>query len=120
MDNYTPSFWLSASQLAGNIGLGVYVWFVNRQKATRAEIKAIEDGLQSMKESQSQSCSTHMSRTTTLETKITQVPSHADMGQIHDRITGVNGAIENINGMMKGMRDNVNLLVDFHLRGPKG
>lgn len=119
MEDYSPSFWLSLLQLAGNVALGVYVWYVNRQKATRAEFKAIEDRIVTMKDNQHQACTHHITRTTTLETQIKEGPSRAEIGQLHDRVTAVKGAVDNMSGMMKGMRDNVNLLVDFHLRGPK-
>jgi len=116
-DNYTPQFWISASTLVWNILLGAYVWFVSREKATRAEIKAVRDDVQGLKGRQAENCSLHLARTTTLEERAKNAPTHADIGQVHDRITKVSGGVDELKGMLRGVTSNVNLLVEHHLRG---
>lgn len=119
-EGYTPQFWLSAAQLAGNVLLGIYVWYANRQKATRTEIKVVSDSVQALKDAQSLSCGQHLARTTTLEERTKNAPTHNDLGQVHDRITSVKGGVDELKGMIKGVTSNVNLLVEHHLNGGNG
>ncbi len=119
-DNLTPQFWISASTLLWNVLLGAYVWFVNKEKATRKEIKDVSNDLQAMKTAQALSCGKHQLRTTTLEERVNNAPTHADIGAVHDRITLVKGGVDELNGMIRGVTSNVNLLVEHHLRGGKG
>jgi hypothetical protein len=114
---YTPQFWLSAAQLAGNILLGIYVWYANRQKATRAEFMDVRHAMQTLKDNHAKSCGQHLARTATLEERTKNAPTHLDMGQVHDRITSVKGGVDELKGMIKGVTSNVNLLVEHHLRG---
>lgn len=113
------SFWVIATQAAFNVIVMVAGGISLRRKATAAEIKAVADQMAVLQKQQSERCGRHLDCTTTLEGRAKSAPTYTDMGQVHDRITAVKGGVDELTGMLKGMRDNVNLLVDHHLRGGK-
>jgi len=114
-------FWLGVVNSAGTIAIGVYVWLVTRDRVTNKRItdldKKMGEMLATFKEKQSAKCTEHQRRTSELEVSIQNFPTHDDIGAVHDRITSVKGGVDELAGLIKGMRDNVTLLVDHHLRG---
>lgn len=118
-DTLTPQFWVSASTLLWNILLGFYVWSVTREQATRTEIKAVRDDLQAMKDNQALSCGNHHARTTTLEERVKNAPTHNDLGAVYDRINMVKGGVDEMSGMLKFVSTQVGLLVKHHMHEGK-
>lgn len=119
LDYRALSFWVLAAQAAFNVIVMVVGWISLRRKATNDEIKVVSNAVASLQDALSKKCAVHQTRTTTLEEKAKNMPTHADLGAVHDRITAVKGGVDEVNGLLKGLRDNVNLLVDHHLRGEK-
>jgi len=115
IDYRALQFWLSVAQVVGYLILGAYVWIVNRQKATRAEIKELRDSLASYTKDQADNCGKHKARTTTLEVKVENSPSHEDLGKVYDRINVVKGAVDEMSGTLKGIGTQVGLLVRHHM-----
>lgn len=128
-------FWLNVGQVGGYVVLGLYVWFTNRQKATvaeinavrekvegkanAAEIKAVQEKVEGMEKEQAIRCGTHMNRTTTLEVKVENAPTHKDLGEVFERINAVKGSVDSMCGSLKGVSTQVNLLVEHHLKGER-
>lgn len=86
---------------------------------TVAEINALEAKLDAMEKARVSSCGNHVTRTTTLEAQIQNALTPSDLGVVYERINGVQRGVDDLTGLLKGLRDNVNLLVDHHLRGAK-
>ena len=79
-------FWFSVAQTVGYVILGIYVWISNRNKATAKEIKEVREKMQASQDIQVNKCGKHLARTTTLEVKLTAVPTHEDLGKVYDKV----------------------------------
>lgn len=110
-------FWLNVGQVVGYLVLGLYVWFSNRQKATRNEIKDVKKEMESMRAAQVSGCGKHKKRTTKLEVAVKNAPTHADIGEVYERVNLVKGTVDEMSGKLTGVNANVNLLVEHHLNG---
>ncbi len=110
-------FWLNVAQVGGYVVLGLYVWFTNRQKATVAEIREVKDNVEALKAAQALRCGEHITRTTTLEVALKSAPTHADIGEVYDRVNVVKGTVDEMSGVLKGVNSQVRLLVEHHMKG---
>lgn len=109
------SFWLMAAQAVGNTIFWLVGWLSLRQKATATEIKAVSAQVQAMKDAQQENCGKHQARTTTLEAQLKSAPTHDDLGKVYDRVNVVKGAVDEMNGVLKGIGFQVGLLVKHHM-----
>ena len=110
-------FWFLVLVQVGNAIVWVAGYLILRQKATAGEIQAVAKQVTALQTSQAESCSKHQARTTTLEERAKNARTHADIGQVHDRVTSVKGGVDELKGMLKGVITNVTLLVEHHLNG---
>lgn len=126
IDYKAADFWLRFAQVIGYVLLGAWVYISNRQKATArevkaietktvSEIKALESKIGQLEKTRNGSCSQHQSRTTALEVQIKQVPTHDHLGEIHEKINGVKGAVDRLSGLISGMNTNLAMLFEQHL-----
>lgn len=143
IDHEAVRFWISVLQFLGTIAIGVYVWWSNREKVTAKRFAALErevakratdsDLKQAAKEAadkiavvnanltkhQTERCGQHLNRTAALEVTVKGAPTHDDLGKVYELINKVGGAVESLKGTMGGINNNVNLLVEHHLKGGK-
>lgn len=109
------SFWaLCLGQLVSAV-VWVAGWLSLRKKATADEIRALSDQFQASRTAQSESCSKHQARTTTLEVQAKNVPTHADLGAVYDRISLIKGTTDEMNGRLKSIGTQVGMLVSHHI-----
>ncbi|HHK75273.1 MAG TPA: DUF2730 family protein, partial [Rhizobiales bacterium] len=97
--------------------LGIYVWFTNKQKATRAEIRGLKRDIEAMRSAVEKGCNKHKSRTLKLEEAVKSAPTHADIGAVYDRVNMVKGSVDEMAGGLKGVNTQLRLLVEHHLNG---
>lgn len=115
-DESASQLWLSGVTLVWNVLLGIYVRYVNREKATRGEIKAVSDSVQALKDAQAASCGLHLARTVTLETKVETAPSHNDLAAIHEKVGNVKGTVDKMDGTLTAISKQMQLLYEHHLK----
>lgn len=98
MDYTAARFWMDVLQSAGVILLGIYTWWVNREKVTSSRFTALETRL--TKVEASGGCSQHAE----LDVRVRQV--EVVVGRIDGRMEGVGNALDNIQNflMEKGPR----------------
>lgn len=108
---------LMIAQLLLNIIIAVAGWIALRRKATAEEIAKLRASLEEMQKSQAVSCGQHQSRTGALEVQIKAVPTHTDLGDIHERINGVKGSVDEMTGLVRAMSPQIRLLVEHHING---
>ena len=91
--DYTAArFWMDAGQLIGLIIIGVYTWWANREKVTTARFAGLE---------------TRMER---VETKLADLPTCANHGNMDQGISEVKGAVKRIEGRMEGIGNALDLI----------
>lgn len=134
-------FWRDNLQLAFTVILGLYVWWSNREKVTSSRFLSLEKevakratatelekakevaatGLEGVKaevrKHQEERCGQHLTRTSKLEIQIENTPTHAHLGDIHERINGVKGSVDEMTGLMRAMAPQIKLLVEHHING---
>jgi len=107
--NYAAlQFWLSALLAVINVGALVVGFFSIRNKATAAEIREVKNEFQKISE-----------RITTLETTAKSAPTHKDLGEIHEKINTVNSAVDKMSGVLSGIVNQLQLLIEHHLQREK-
>lgn len=89
-------FWFNVFQGSVTVLLAVYVLVTNRRAAKKKDMADISDTV---------SCIGH--RVTALETEQKNNPSHRDIGDIYDRISGVEKQVNTMAGEMKGIKTSV-------------
>ena len=117
MDYEKYRFWLEALVLLVNLGLWIWVYWSNRQKATTSEIKVLKELISAIQEKQAGQCGEHKNRTTTLEVQFAQAPTHGDIGAVYDRISEVKSSVDKMTGTLTGVGHQLQLLIEHHLSG---
>jgi len=110
-------FWFTVANAVITAAIGLYVWSSNRHKATVDEIKEVREKMQAMQNTQVTNCSSHMGRTALLESEMKKALTLGDLGQVYDKINEVKGGVDKMTGTVKGISNQVNLLVEHHLKG---
>lgn len=99
-------FWLTVAMALMNIGVGIYVWFSNRDKARNEDLKEIRTGAKD------------------IETRVTKLEagsiSHDDLGQVYDRINEVSDQVSKLNGTMSGVKSSVDMIHEYLLTSNGG
>lgn len=113
-------FWLELSVLLVNLGLWVWVYWSNRQKATVTEIEGLRKLITGQQEKQAAMCGDHKSRTTTLEVQFKQAPTHSDIGAVYDRIGEVKSSVDQMSGTLTGVGHQLQLLIEHHIKSGGG
>src|SRR4030065_280403 len=91
-------FWFDAAQVVWAIAVPVYVWYSNRQRATKeaiarveqkhdADVKRLEDRLQE-----------YGNRVLQLEQQVMHLPNNEKIGQVHYRIDQLGQGVKGMEG----------------------
>ena len=95
-------FWFSVIQGSVTLILAVCMFVSNRRAAKKKDMEDINESV---------SCIGH--RVTKLETEQKNSPSHRDLGDIYDRISGVESQVNTLAGEMKGINSSVGRIEDY-------
>jgi len=79
--------------------IGIYTWIVNRSKANRDAIDVIDK--QAIK---------ILERVTLLENDMSHIPSHKDLGDLHEKLNDVSAAVNNMEGTIKSLNNTLSLI----------
>lgn len=104
--NYTAwRFWMDFALIAWAAGVAVYVWWVNRTRATQASIDAV--GIQ---------VSTLADRVRQLEADVEHLPGKADLERIHARIDDVAGSVREVAGELRPLARQLSMIIEHMVR----
>lgn len=95
---------LQAVNLAVSIGVGLYVWQSSRHRVTNERISTLAENIDKRLDS-------HESRLTRAETEISTAPTHKDLGAMHEKINSVSISVSRIEGLIKGIGDQVTMVL---------
>ena len=112
-------FWFDAAQVVWAIAVPVYVWYSNRQRATKeaiarveqkhdADVKRLEDRLQE-----------YGNRVLQLEQQVMHLPNNEKIGQVHYRIDQLGQGVKGMEGQMVQMNHTLQLIQGFLLEGKR-
>lgn len=110
---------LMIAQLLLNIIIAGAGWIALRRKATAEEIGKLRASLEEMQRGQAVNCGQHVARTGALEVQIKAVPTHSDLGDIHERINGVKSSVDHMSGVLQAFVPQLKMVIDHHMQGGK-
>lgn len=112
MDLATMDFLWKVLMTLINLGIGVYLFWERHNDATARRIDRMEKEVDDRMDE-------HSSRLSRLETQVSQLPDHADMGDLHERINIVTRGVDTISGELTGIRTTLHLIHTHLLSGGK-
>jgi len=129
MDYTAADFWLKALHLIGLVALGIYTWWVNREKVTAKRFRALEDDVRKRATEQAvaeierrriERCEAHMARVAEAEraisklgTEVTHMPSRSELGRMTDTLTQISRKLGNLEGRLDGINRVAGLMNEF-------
>lgn len=106
MDYYSAKFWFDVAQFTLTSILGVYVWLVNRNRATRSAIDRVDSRVDDIKQ-----------QVARLEQDMHHAPGNSEIGEIHQRIDRVGQGVTRMEGEMKQVNKTLYLIQQYLLEG---
>lgn len=98
-------FWFDVGQYVITLGIGVYVWFVNRMNAKSDEVKEVKKSVGKIHK-----------RVTTLEAEMKHTLKHEDLGVVYERINDVAEEVSNLSGKMDGVKSGLDMIHEYLLK----
>lgn len=119
IDYNAGRFWFDLVKVAWAIGVSIYVYQSNRQRATKdainrveqkhdADVKRLEDRLQE-----------YGNRVLKLEQQVMHLPNHEKIGQVHYRIDQLGQGVKGMEGEMKQMNHTLAIIQEYLLKENK-
>lgn len=93
-------------------GVGFYVYMSNKDKVTNQRITALETGLDSRLDD-------HATRIARLEERVTHVPTHEDLGQMHEKMNTLSSGVQHMAGEFSAVKKLISTIHDYLLNGGK-
>lgn len=105
-----------AVQILGLVGVSVYTWFVNRQRATKDAITRVDEQRKTDVARIEERMREHSDRLLKAEQQIEHLPDGDKIGEVHFRIDQVGQGLRGVEGEMKQMNNTLRLIQE-HLLG---
>ncbi len=122
-------FWFDVVQLAGTIGIGIYVWWDRRKKSNNKRFNSLEEIVSSHelsinqiaadKERKDTECDRRLQRITELEHDVLRLPSRDEISKLSDQIGSLSKELSELSGRLSGINRAVDLLSEHHLKESK-
>lgn len=107
-DNETIRTALMVVQTVFAGAAGIYAWIIARTKSNRDEIEAVSREVSELSDSVAR-----------LEARIESMPSHRDIGALHEKINGVGQSVNRISGELVGVNKTLGLIHRTLIEGRK-
>lgn len=104
MDIETAKFLFQILQFLLTGGIGIYVYLTAKNRVTNERISVLENDLDTKLDS-------HGERIASLEASAKGAPTHNDLSAIHEKINKVGGDVREMAGALRGVNDNLQLLL---------
>ena len=96
--------YLAVANFALTWGLAFYIHLINKDKATTDRMERLEGDLV-------QRLSQHSDRLTKVESQLSNMPSHTDLGKLYDRLNDQSRDVARMAGELSQINDNLRLLL---------
>lgn len=132
IDYQAWQFWFNVIQFLGLLALGIYTWWINREKVNAKRFKGLEDdvkervtkvALEAFEKERERNCQRHRERTGSIEgelkklgSDISHLPTQADIGRVYDRVHEVARDMDQAVGELKSTRHQLHLVLEELLR----
>lgn len=112
-------FWFDAFQAVWTIGVTIYVWFSNRQRATKEAIARVEQKHDIDLKRTEERLQEYRDRILQLEQQVMHLPDDNKIGQVHYRIDQLGQGVKSMEGEMKQMNHTLQLIQGYLLENKK-
>jgi len=116
MDYAALKFWLSAAEAIIVTALFIYTWWTNRQRATKAAIRRVEENVASEIKIVNARLGEHNDRLLSIERELQHLPNTKDIHEVHYRVDQVGQGVSNLEGQMTQINTTLHL-IQQHLMG---
>lgn len=114
MDYKALTFWYQVAQGLITLAMFIYVVLTNKQKANASAIETLRKEIAEELEDLGKEIEDVATRSTRIETNLSHMPGHSDMGDIHNRVNETAQRLTSVEGELKQM-NNTLLLINSHL-----
>lgn len=106
-------FWFDVIQVLWAIAVPLYVWYSNRQRATKEAIARVETKHDSDLKRLEVRLQEHGDRMLQLEQQVLHLPNNDKIGQVHYRIDQLGQGVEGMKGELKQINHTLHLIQSF-------
>lgn len=110
MDYAALDFWWKVSITLLNMGIGIYLFWERHNDGTSRHIDKMETDLDARLDD-------HASRLAKVEARVELLPSHDDLGDLHERINHVSSGMDTLTGELSGIKTTLNMIHQHLLNG---
>lgn len=103
-------FWWKVVITVLNLAIGVYLFWERHNDSTSKHIDTMESDIDKRLDN-------HASRLAKVEALVESLPSHDDLGDLHERINHVSSGMDRLSGEMTGIKTTLNLIHQHLLSG---
>lgn len=105
--NWTAArFFLDVLILLGFISMGIYTWWTSRNQVTTAAIAKVNKRVDK-----------NETRINDIEQKLEYLPTHADLGDMHEKVNAVANTMGEVLGEQRAMNRTLSLINEHLLNG---
>lgn len=119
IDETAVRFWFDAFQVAWAVGVTIYVWISNRQRATKEAIDRVEQKHDADVKRFEARLQEYGNRVLQLEQQVMHLPNNEKIGQVHYRIDQLGQGVKGMEGQMVQMNHTLQLIQGFLLEGKR-
>ncbi len=112
-------FWFDVIQVVWAIAVSVYVWYSNRQRATKEAIDRVELKHDTDIKRMEARLQEYGDRMLKLEQQVAHLPNNDKIGQVHYRIDQLGQGVKGMEGQMVQMNHTLQLIQEFLLEGKR-
>lgn len=123
MDIETIKLVVQVGQFVLTGAVGIYVYLVNKDRVTNERITELEKAsnarIQTLEDSIDKRLDNHAERISRLEERAAHAPTHDDLGELHEKINGVNDHLKTMSGEFSSFKGLLTTIHDYILNGGK-
>jgi peptidoglycan hydrolase CwlO-like protein len=112
-------FWFDALQVVWAIAVPVYVWYTNRQRATKEAIARVEQKHDADVKRLEGRIQEYGNRVLMLEQQVMHLPNNDKIGEVHYRIDQVGQGLKGMEGQMKQMNSTLQIIQEYLLENKR-
>jgi ABC-type transporter Mla subunit MlaD len=94
-------------------GVAIYVWWTNRSRATKKSIEEVDQHIEKVATAFTTRANALERRVDGVEKDLSHLPSHDELGALHEKVNGVANTMNQVQGELRGINTTLNLINEF-------
>lgn len=113
LDSETIKTILLVINMLGELAIGVWLYLEKRNDKTNERVDAVAKSLKSLEKDVDARLDDMSPRLKAVETQLENMPTHDDLGELHEKINGVARELSDLNGNVSGMKHLLHSIDDY-------